>query len=151
MRIHHSHLGAGLQGTHISPSREHESSYANQYGRDNPPQEYLCQSDKTDTDNFPHHQIERPHRRNHHLDDAVGLFLHHPLHDHRTIHHNEHINNEREYHSDHGCYGGRRRTFLPVFAPFDGLYIKINFTFPDDLFQIGDVEGSKLLTFELFA
>ena len=110
----------------------------------------MCQADKTDADDFPHHQVEWLDGRNHHFDDTVRLFFHHSLHDHPTVHDDKHIDNEGQYHTQDRGNLGRSAFLASVFIPFDGLDIEIDFAVLDDLFQVVYIVRGEFLVFQVF-
>nr|DAO23843.1 MAG TPA: hypothetical protein [Caudoviricetes sp.] len=76
------------------------------------PDQHLHHRDGCHAEDFAHHQLERPDRRNDHLQHAVVLLLDDALHHHRAVDQQEHVEDEAEHHAhDRGDCG---RACLPV-------------------------------------
>ena len=107
------------------------------------PDEHLHHRDGGDTQDLAQHQPEGADRRDDHFEHPVVLLLDDRLHDHRTVNHQEHIEDHTEHEPHDGRYG--RRIGLLVAAVVlhlvvaEDLHIDRSLHLVENLRQIFDV------------
>ena len=105
----HRTLGSGhLRRLHAASASQHPYHHRQHQGQHAPKQK-LCQAHESQPQHLAHQQLERLHRRNHHLDNPIRLLLDDPAHDLASVNEDETVNQKAE-HIGHNALDFRIRT-----------------------------------------
>ena len=86
----------GLHALHHF-GRHHLRHRKRPYDAQRAPDQHLHDGNRRHAEYLAQHQVEGPHRRNHHLQHAAVLLLNHGLHDHRTVDQQEHVEDHAQH------------------------------------------------------
>ena len=119
---------------------QHRAGYAQQHRPDG----NLREAHKRHAKYLAQHQLKRLAAAHYHLNNAVGLFLYHAVHNHCAIHQHKEVRQHRQGYAHYHGNVGRRGFLAAAIAPLDGAHIHLNITFFQNLLEALDAVGTHL-------